>query len=101
MAASKNWAGFSQDMLDSNSDASTFLNPIITNLSKTLGTTVDQNDPLIKKIINFKDKNGNVRVANAEEQNALLFEDGRIWNTSTYRNMGADLGQALQQKLGR
>lgn len=101
MAASKNWAGFAQEMLDSNADASTFLNPIITNLSKTLGTTVDENDPLIKKIINFKDKNGNVRVANAEEQNALLFDDGRIWNTSTYRNIGADLGQALQSKLGR
>ena len=100
-AASKNWAGFAQDMLDSNTDASTFLNPIITNLSKTLGTTIDQNDPLIKKIINFKDKNGNVRVANAEEQNALLFDDGRIWNTSTYRNMGVDIGQALQSKLGR
>ena len=101
MAASKNWAGFGQEMLDSNADASTFLNPIIANLSKTLGTTVDENDPLIKKIINFKDKNGNVRVANAEEQNALLFDDGRIWNTSTYRNIGADLGQALQSKLGR
>lgn len=101
VTASKNWAGIGQDMLDGNADAATFLNPLMSNLSKTLGVTIDENDPLVKKMINFKDKNGNARVANAEEQNSLLFEDGRIWNTDTYRTVGMNLGQALKSQLGR
>lgn len=100
MVAAKSWQGIADDIL-AGADASQFISPVTTALTKAFEGQIDANDPLVKKIMNYKDKGGTVRMANADEINTMILEDPRYWKTSAAKSNMLGAGQALMKVIGR
>ncbi|NBQ97879.1 MAG: hypothetical protein EBU12_06595 [Microbacteriaceae bacterium] len=68
-------------------------------LSEALETYVGIDDPLMVRILNYKDEKGNYRLPNDFELSTLTMDDPRNANTSRAINQSVNVAQSLQSQL--
>lgn len=98
--ASSKFMSLAEDFADGK-DAREYVDGLIETVSQSLETTVDIDDPVIKRLLNFKDDKGNFRKANSLEISDLLLNDPRQKFTSRAINESVNLFESLKNKLGR
>ena len=98
--AAKQWLGLEKELL-AGENISTYTTPLAKSLTKLYGRTVDINDPLIKKAINFKDEKGVYRMMNDIELNQAAEADPRFATSSTAINKAIGLADTIASKLGQ
>ena len=98
--AAKQWLGLEKELL-AGENISTYTTPLAKSLTKLYGRTVDINDPLIKKAINFKDEKGVYRMMNDIELNQAAEADPRFATSSTAVNKAIGLADTIASKLGQ
>ncbi len=82
-------------------DAKAIVGGLLTNVGNALETTVYEDDPLMKQILNFKDDKGNYRLPNDLELYQLVDNDPRVAYTSRKKNEAIDMAQTLRSRLQR
>jgi hypothetical protein len=82
-------------------DAKEIVGNYVNNVSSALETSVTEDDPIIKKILNFVDAKGNYRLPNDLELMELVDNDPRTAYTSRKKNEAIDLAQTLRSRLQR
>ena len=98
--AAKQWLGLEKELL-AGENISTYTSPLAKSLTKLYGRTVDINDPLIKKAINFKDEKGVYRMMNDVELNQAAEADPRFATSATAINKATSLADTIASKLGQ
>jgi hypothetical protein len=98
--AAKQWLGLEKELL-AGENIATYTAPLAKSLTKLFGRTVDVNDPLIKKAINFKDDKGVYRMMNDIELNQAAEADPRFATSSTAINKSISLADTIASKLGQ
>lgn len=98
--ASKQFAG-AADLLSAGSDLSALTVPMAQVATKKFGKTVNADDPIIKKALNYKDEKGNIRVANDLEFDNILKSDPRYAVSPTAINSAVSLADKIRAGLGR
>jgi hypothetical protein len=98
--AAKQWLGLEKELL-AGENISTYTSPLAKSLTKLYGRTVDINDPLIKKAINFKDEKGVYRMMNDVELNQAAEADPRFATSATAINKATNLADTIASKLGQ
>jgi hypothetical protein len=68
-------------------------------LSEALETYIGIDDPLMVRILNYKDEKGNYRLPNDFELSSLTMDDTRSANTSRAINQSVNVAQSLQSQL--
>jgi hypothetical protein len=82
-------------------DAKPIVQGLLTNVGNALETTIYEDDPLMKTILNFKDEKGNYRLPNDLELFNLVDNDPRVAYTSRKKNEAVDMAQTLRSRLQR
>lgn len=90
-----------RDELAKGKDAKEIVGGYVNNVSNALETTVTEDDPIIKKIMNFVDAKGDYRLPNELELLELVDNDPRTAYTSRKKNEAIDLAQTLRNRLQR
>jgi hypothetical protein len=90
-----------RDELAKGKDAKEIVGGYVNNVSNALETTVTEDDPIIKKIMNFVDAKGDYRLPNELELMQLVDNDPRTAYTSRKKNEAIDLAQTLRGRLQR
>lgn len=91
------WAEY----LDAGADLSTFTNDYASNFSKRLGRQVKADEPLIKKVMNFKDDKGVYRPPSETEATMILQQDSEWATSSDSKNYWTNVADSLASKMGR
>jgi hypothetical protein len=68
-------------------------------LSEALETSIGIDDPLMVRILNYKDDKGNYRLPNDFELSTLTMDDTRSGGTSRAINQSVNVAQSLQSQL--
>jgi hypothetical protein len=97
--ASKQWLGLEKE-LSAGENISTYTTPLAKSLTKLFGRTVNYDDPLIKKAINFKDEKGVYRMMNEIELSAAAESDPRYAVSSGAINKATSLADKIATALG-
>jgi hypothetical protein len=74
-------------------------NPLINQLSSALEESVDINDPLLVRMLNFQGTGGEYRLPNEYERSQLIAKDSRFAKTSTAINTAINATQTLRSRL--
>lgn len=82
-------------------DAKPIVQGLLTSVGNALETTIYEDDPLMKTILNFKDEKGNYRLPNELELFNLVDNDPRSAYTSRKKNEAIDMAQTLRSRLNR
>ncbi len=82
-------------------DAKGIVDGLLSNVGNALETTIYEDDPLMKQILNFKDEKGNYRLPNDLELYQLVDNDPRVAYTSRKKNEAIDMAQTLRSRLQR
>lgn len=98
--AAKQYPGLEKELL-AGENISTYTTPYAKSLTKLFGRTVDVNDSLIKKAINFKDEKGVYRMMNEVEFNQAVEADPRFATSPTAINKAIGLADTIASKLGQ
>lgn len=80
-------------------DAKPIVDKLSNYLSDAFETYVGIDDPLMIRILNYKDDKGNYRLPNDFELSELTMNDIRTGKTSRAINQSVNLAQALQSQL--
>ena len=97
--ASKQWLGLEKE-LSAGENISTYTTPLAKSLTKLFGRTVNYDDPLIKKAINFKDEKGVYRMMNEIELTSAAESDPRYAVSSGAINKATSLADKIATALG-
>ena len=97
--ASKQWLGLEKE-LSAGENISTYTTPLAKSLTKLFGRTVNYDDPLIKKAINFKDEKGVYRMMNEIELSSAAESDPRYAVSSGAINKATSLADKIATALG-
>lgn len=90
-----------QEELAAGKDAKPIVTDLLTRVGNALETTVYEDDPLMKTILNYKDEKGNFRLPNELELFNLVDNDPRTAYTSRKKNESVDMFQTLKGRLQR
>lgn len=91
------WAEY----LDAGADLSTFTNDYASNFGKKLGRQVKTDEPLIKRVMNFKDDKGVYRPPSETEATMILQQDSEWATSSDSKNYWTNVADTLASKMGR
>lgn len=97
--AAKQWLGLEKE-LSAGENISTYTTPLAKTLTKLFGRTVNYDDPLIKKAINFKDEKGVYRMMNEIELTSAAEADPRYAVSSGAINKATSLADKIATALG-
>jgi hypothetical protein len=97
--AAKQWLGVEKE-LSAGENISTYTTPLAKSLTKLFGRTVNYDDPLIKKALNFKDEKGIYRIMNEVELTAAAESDPRYAVSSGAINKATSLADKIATALG-
>ena len=89
------------EYLDAGSDLSTFAEDYASNFGQKLGRQVKIDEPLIKKVMNFKDDKGVYRPPSATEATIILQQDSEWATSSDSKNYWTTVANTLASKMGR
>lgn len=89
------------DYLTAGKNASDYVNPLLDVVRTTLQKDVTLDDPLMKKLLNFKGADGKYRLMNDYELTQALMSDTRYATTSTAINEAINMSQSLRSQLGK
>lgn len=98
--AAKKYMSLAED-LAAGKDARPIVQDLATRVGNALETTIYEDDPLMKTILNYKDEKGNFRLPNELELFNLVDNDKRSAYTSRKINEAIDMGQTLRSRLQR
>ena len=82
-------------------DAKPIVQGLLTGVGSLLETTIYEDDPLMKTILNYKDEKGVFRLPNELELSELVDNDPRTAYTSRKKNEAVDMFQTLRGRLQR
>ena len=82
-------------------DAKPIVQGLLTSVGSLLETTIYEDDPLMKTILNYKDEKGVFRLPNELELSELVDNDPRTAYTSRKKNEAVDMFQTLRGRLQR
>lgn len=91
------WAEY----LDAGADLSTFTNDYASNFGKKLGRQVKADEPLIKRVMNFKDDKGVYRPPSETEATMILQQDSEWATSPDSKSYWTNVANTLATKMGR
>lgn len=97
--AAKQWLGLEKE-LAAGENIATYTAPLAKTLTKLFGRTINYDDPLIKKAINFKDDKGVYRMMNDVELTAAAEADPRYAVSAGAINKATSLADKIATALG-
>lgn len=87
------------DDLAKGSNLADVVNPLISQVSSSLEESLDINDSLMVRMLNFQGPNGEYRLPNEYERSQLIAKDPRFSKTSTAINSAINATQTLRNRL--